>query len=84
MKSSTSASVGTTRTRSLVGRPHAANASYASDCRTGAKPLTAPMPCTTMRNGRLAVTRGSFCRNEPAAVLRGFANGALPASTKRH
>ena len=25
--------------------------------------------------------RGSFCRSEPAAVLRGFANGGLPAST---
>ncbi len=27
------------------------------------------------------MTRGSFCRNEPAAVLRGLANGALPAAT---
>ena len=30
---------------------------------------------------RDAVIRGSFCRSEPAAVLRGFANGGLPAST---
>ena len=28
----------------------------------------------------LAVTRGSFCRSEPAAALRGLANGGLPAS----
>jgi len=28
-----------------------------------------------------AVTRGSFWRSEPAAVLRGLANGGLPAST---
>ena len=40
-------------------------------------------PCTTRRSGRLAVTRGSFCRSEPAAVLRGLANGGLPASTSR-
>ena len=35
-----------------------------------------------MRSGRVAVTRGSFCRSEPAAALRGLANGALPASTR--
>ena len=34
-----------------------------------------------MSSARLAVTRGSFCRSEPAAELRGLANGALPAST---
>ncbi len=33
------------------------------------------------RRLRDPVTRGSFCRNEPAAVLRGLANGGLPAST---
>ena len=44
-------------------------------------PSRAPTPCTTIRSGRLAVTRGSFCRSEPAAALRGLANGALPAST---
>jgi hypothetical protein len=27
------------------------------------------------------VTFGSFCRNDPAAVLRGLAKGGLPAST---
>ena len=27
------------------------------------------------------MTRGSFCRSEPAAVLRGFANGGFPSST---
>jgi len=36
-----------------------------------------------MLSGRLAVTRGSFCRSEPAAALRGLANGDLPASTNR-
>ena len=41
------------------------------------------MPCTTMLSGRDAVTRGSFCRSDPAAALRGLANGALPASTSR-
>ena len=35
-----------------------------------------------MRSGRVAVTRGSFWRSEPAAALRGLANGALPASTR--
>ena len=47
----------------------------------GSKPRRAPMPCTTSRSGREAVTRGSFCRSEPAAALRGLANGALPCST---
>ena len=45
-------------------------------------PVRAPMPWTSIRNLRVAVTRGSFCRNDPAAVLRGLANGALPASTR--
>ena len=35
----------------------------------------------TIFSPREAVMRGSFCRSDPAAVLRGFANGALPAST---
>ena len=61
--------------------PGARSASYASDCRAALKPSRAPTPCTTIRSGRLAVTRGSFCRSEPAAALRGLANGALPAST---
>jgi hypothetical protein len=39
------------------------------------------MPCTTILSFLLAVTRGSFCRSEPAAVLRGLANGFFPAST---
>ncbi len=34
-----------------------------------------------MRSGRDAVTRGSFCRSDPAAALRGFANGGRPAAT---
>ena len=39
------------------------------------------MPCAYIRRSRDAVTRGSFCRSEPAAALRGLANGLLPAST---
>ena len=34
-----------------------------------------------MSSARLAVTRGSFWRSEPAAELRGLANGAFPASS---
>ena len=47
------------------------------------KPSRAPMPCTTMCSGRVAVTFGSFWRSEPAAALRGLANGLSPASTRR-
>ena len=50
------------------------------DWQSMSKPSRAPMPCTTMCSGRLAVTRGSFCRSEPAAALRGLANGLSPAS----
>ncbi len=39
------------------------------------------MPWQTIASGRVAVTRGSFCRSDPAAALRGFANGGLPFST---
>ena len=38
------------------------------------------MPWQTMPSARLAVTRGSFCRSEPAAALRGLAKTGLPAS----
>ena len=31
----------------------------------------------------MAVTRGSFCRSDPAAVLRGFTYSGLPASACR-
>ena len=43
--------------------------------------MRAPTPCTTMLNGREAVTRGSFCRREPAAAFRGLAKRDLPASS---
>ena len=33
-----------------------------------------------MPSARVAVTRGSFWRSDPAAALRGFANIGLPAS----
>ena len=36
-----------------------------------------------MLSGRVAVTRGSFCRSEPAAELRGLANAGRPASWSR-
>ena len=36
-----------------------------------------------MLSARDAVIRGSFCRSDPAAELRGFANGGLPASVSR-
>ena len=39
------------------------------------------MPWQTMPRSRVAVTRGSFWRSEPAAALRGLANIGLPAST---
>ncbi len=39
------------------------------------------MPCTIALSARDAVTRGSFCRSEPAAELRGLAKAALPASS---
>ena len=39
------------------------------------------MPWQTIDSAREAVTRGSFCRSDPAAELRGLANGALPAAT---
>ena len=38
------------------------------------------MPWQTMPRSRVAVTRGSFWRSEPAAALRGLANTGLPAS----
>ena len=44
-------------------------------------PVRAPIPCTTTSSGRLAVTRGSFWRNEPAAPFRGLANNGFPASS---
>ena len=38
------------------------------------------MPWQTMPSARVAVTRGSFWRSDPAAALRGLANIGLPAS----
>ena len=35
------------------------------------------MPCTMASSAREAVTRGSFCRSEPAAALRGLAKRRL-------
>ena len=38
------------------------------------------MPWQTIPSARLAVTRGSFCRSDPAAALRGLAKAGRPAS----
>ena len=38
------------------------------------------MPWQTIPRSRDAVTRGSFCRSDPAAALRGLAKTGLPAS----
>ena len=38
------------------------------------------MPWQTMPSARVAVTRGSFWRSDPAAALRGLAKTGLPAS----
>ena len=63
-------------------RRAAARTSLRLRARRVGPPSTRPTPCTHhAAAARLAVTRGSFCRSEPAAVLRGLANGALPAST---
>lgn len=47
------------------------------------RPSWAPMPCTTMCSGRVAVTLGSFWRSDPAAALRGLAKGLSSAATSR-
>ena len=39
------------------------------------------MPWMIASRAREAVTRGSFCRSDPAAEFRGLANAALPASS---
>ncbi len=44
------------------------------------KPSRSPRPWQTIARSRVAVTRGSFCRSEPAAALRGLAKAGLPAS----
>ena len=41
-----------------------------------------PSPWHTIRNGRRAVTAGFFWRRDPAALLRGLANGGLPSATR--
>jgi hypothetical protein len=74
MNSVTSAKLGTTFAWEEVGNPHAASRAYQSDCAaTGGPPCTMPTPCTTICRWRAAVIRGSFCRSEPEAVLRGLA-----------
>ncbi len=39
------------------------------------------MPWMIASRAREAVTRGSFCRSDPAAEFRGLANAGLPASS---
>ncbi len=74
--------------RSLTGSPHSRIRSYQPDCVSGGvtpagKPSTRPTPWTITSSARLAVTRGSFCRSEPAAELRALAKAALPAPVSR-
>jgi hypothetical protein len=88
MYSCTAARSGTTLIRSLTGRPQPRIRSYQPDWVSGGvtpsgKPSTRPTPWTITSSARLAVTRGSFCRSEPAAELRALANAALPASVSR-
>ena len=84
MYSRTPSSSGVTRNSSLTGRPQPRSRSYQPEWVSGAvMPAVAPTPCRMSDSGRVAVTRGSFCRSEPAAELRGLANGGLPASVSR-
>ena len=48
----------------------------------GLNPSEWPRPWQIIRSLRRAVTAGFFCRSEPAALLRGLANGGLPSSTR--
>ena len=81
MKFSTSARVAHILKRSLVGKPSFASFAYASLCESNSIPSRAPTPWTTTESGRWALTRGSFCRRDPAAPLRGLANNGLPNSS---
>ena len=45
-------------------------------------PSRAPTPCTITESGLPEVTRGSFCRSDPAAAFRGFAKRGFPNSSK--
>jgi len=45
--------------------------------------VVSPTPWTIRPSGRVAVTRGSFWRSEPAAELRGLANGGRPMAVSR-
>ena len=60
-----------------AGSPAFAAQSRNPRCDSNATPSAAPKECTHIRSGREAVTFGSFWRSEPAAALRGFANGPL-------
>ncbi len=83
MYSRTPSSSGVTWYRSLTGSPQPRSRSYQPECVSGGSPEATPTPCRISRRSRLAVTRGSFWRSEPAAELRGLANGGLPASVSR-
>ena len=81
MNAHTASRSGQTVRCGLTGRPHAANASYAVDSRSSRTPSTTPRPWLTKPRWRDAVILGSFCRSDPAAALRGLANGALSSAT---
>src|SRR5580693_1467123 len=81
MRSSAPATFSTRVVCSETGSPHAPSARYASCRVAGRNPSMCPSPWQIIRSLRRAVTAGSFCRSDPAALLRGLANGVLPSST---
>ncbi len=64
----------------VVGTGSPAESAHARNprCESNSIPSAAPNECTHSRSGREDVTFGSFCRSDPAAAFRGFANGRWP------
>ena len=56
-----------------TGTPQSASRRIMSNWLASGSALAAPQPWARKRSGRAAVTLGSFCRNDPAAALRGLA-----------
>ncbi len=68
------------RTSGLTGKRCSRSHASASQCEASASPSLCPIAYAHSESGRRAVTAGSFWRSEPAAELRGFMNGLLPAA----
>jgi hypothetical protein len=51
------------------------------ECESNRIPSAYPNECTNSASGREAEIFGSFWRSEPAAALRGFANGRFSAAS---